>query len=116
MALSDIPNPTPIVIPAKEEKIFDKQFCPKIEINAFPSGTSKPWTAKFIGQPYNGSEVSPTGMIQVELQDLKALAEKDAELAAAMGAVLALVGKYLVKCRLKNKRIVTVGNIEEILE
>lgn len=115
MALSDIPNPTPVTVPAKEEKVYDKQFCPRLEIICHPSGTGKPWTAKFTGLPYDGVEVSTTGAIQIELKDIKALAAKDAALAQALGAVLNVIGTYLVKCRLKNKRIVTVENIEEIL-
>jgi hypothetical protein len=111
--ISDIPNPTPLTIPATAEKVFDKQFCVKLEINAKPE---HPWSAKFVGFPYNGTEIANTGMFQVELQDLKVLALKDPELAQAMGAVLAVIGKYLVKCKLKNKRQVTDANIEEILE
>jgi hypothetical protein len=115
MAISDIPNPNPITVPATGEKVFDKQFCPRLEITAHPAGTGKPWTAKFVGHPYDGNEIRYPSF-QVELQDLKALSLLDAELAQAMGAVLAVIGKYLVKCKMKNKHIVTVDNVEEILE
>lgn len=114
--ISDIPNPTPIKVPAKAQKVFDKQFCPRLEIIAHPASSSKPWTARFTGLPYDGQDVSVHGAIQIELQDIKALAEKDPALAQALGAVLNVIGTYLVKCRLKNKRIVTVDNVEEILE
>jgi len=43
MSETYIPNPTPVVIPATEEKIFDKQFCTKIEIDAHPS---RPWAVR----------------------------------------------------------------------
>ena len=116
MALSDIPNPIPVIVEAKPEKVFDKQFCPELEILSYPANSGKPWTARFVGVPYDGNELSSEGKIQIELQDIKALAEKDPALAQALGAVLNVIGTYLVKCRLKNKRVVTVDNIEEILE
>jgi hypothetical protein len=115
MAISDIPNPLPLVIPASAEKVFDKQFCPRLEITAHPQSSNKPWTAKFVGMAYDGNEMKHPAF-QVELQDLKALSLLDAELAQAMGAVLAVIGKYLVKCKVAGKHIVTVENIEEILE
>jgi len=115
MSISDIPNPTPVTVPAKAEKVFDKQFCPKLEILSYPASSGKPWTAKFVGMPYDGHDLATTGMIQIELQDIKALAAKDPALAQALGAVLNVIGTYLVKCRLKNKRVVTVDNVEDIL-
>jgi hypothetical protein len=110
--MADIPNPIPQVIPAKAEKVLDKQFCTKLEITAHPN---KPWSAKFVGMPYDGDLTLGTQPFMVELQDLKELAALDAELAQAMGGVLAVIGKYLVKCKIANKRIVNKDNIEEIL-
>jgi hypothetical protein len=115
MSIADIPNPSPLVIPASAEKVFDKQFCPKLEITAHPANSNKPWTAKFVGMAYDGNEMKHPAF-QVELVDLKALSLLDAELASAMASVLAVIGKYLVKCKQKNKHTVTVDNVEEILE
>lgn len=111
--LSSIPNPVPMVKPAIAEKIYDKQFCTVLEIEAHPS---KEWTARFTGFPYDGTEIEKSSPLNIELKDIKALAAKDPELAQAMGMVLAVIGKYLVKCKIKNKRVVTDSNIEEILE
>ena len=110
--MSDIPNPNPITVPATVERVYDKQFCTQLTIDATPGGE---WKARFTGFPYDGTEVLRQGPFSVELQDLKALALHDPELAQAMGTVLAVVGKYLVKCKIANKRVVTVANIAEIL-
>ena len=110
--LSSIPNPVPMVKPAIAEKVFDKQFCTSLEIEAHPS---KAWTARFTGFPYDGTEIEQSAPLNITLEDIKALAAKDAELAQAMGMVLAVIGKYLVKCKIKNKRVVTATNIEDIL-
>ena len=110
--MADIPNPIPQVIPAIAEKVLDKQFCTKLEITAHPG---KPWSAKFVGLPYDGDLTLGTQLFIVELQDLKELAALDAELAQAMGGVLAVIGKYLVKCKIANKRTVNKDNIAEIL-
>jgi len=110
--LTSIPNPIPVVKPAVAEKIYDKQFCTQLTISADPS---RPWDARFTGVAYDGTELERSSMQVIELKDLKALAAKDPELAQAMGLVLAVIGKYLVKCKIKNKRVVTDANIEEIL-
>lgn len=109
----DIPNPTPITQAATAEKVFDKQFCTKLEILASPN---KPWSARFIGFPYDGVDILTQNGVSVELRDLKSLSAIDHELAMAMGGVLAVIGKYLVKCRVKGKYVVTTENIAEILE
>ena len=114
MSISDIPNPNPLVVPASVEKVFDKLFCPKLEITAHPAGSNKPWSAKFVGMAYDGNQTTLPAF-QVELVDLKAISLKDMELAQAMGSVLAVIGKYLVKCKQKNKHTVTIDNVEEIL-
>ena len=112
MALTEIPNPVPLVKPATEEKVYDKQFCTRLEIIADPS---LPWSAKILGFPFDGTGIERSEPLPIELRDLKVLAAKDPELAQAMGMVLAVIGKYLVKCKIKNKRIVTVDNVEEVL-
>lgn len=109
--MADIPNPTPIVKAAVPEKTFDKQFCTDLRIDAKPE---LPWNAAFVGVPFDGVEIIDDKFI-MRLKDLKALAVVDAELAQAMGAVLAVIGKYLVKGKLKNIREVTDKNIEELL-
>lgn len=111
--LTSIPNPIPVVKPAVPEKVFDKQFCTQLTIDADPL---KPWSARFTGVAYDGTALERSSIQVIELKDLKALAVKDPELAQAMGLVLAVIGKYLVKCKIKNKKIVTVANVEEILE
>lgn len=111
--LTNIPNPIPMVKPATEEKVFDKQFCTNLTIEAHPS---KAWSARFTGIAYDGTELERSSMQIIDLKDIKALAEIDPELAQAMGLVLAVIGKYLVKCKIKGKRVVTVDNVEEILE
>jgi hypothetical protein len=115
MSLSDIPNPTPVIIPASEERVFDKQFCQRVEITAFPAATNKPWTTSFVGYAYDGSNITGAPF-RIELRDLKALALMDAEIGQAMAAVLSVVGKYLVKGRIKGVNVVTVDNIEDVLE
>lgn len=112
MALTDIPNPIPLTQEAVPAKVFDKQFCTQLVIDAHPS---KPWTARFVGMPYDGTEISRSAPFMVELKDLKELAALDLELAQAMGGVLAVIGKYLVKCKIANEHKVTVDNIAEIL-
>lgn len=112
MSETYIPNPTPVVVPAKEEQIFDKQYCTKIEIDAHPA---RPWTAKFMGLPYDGVEVLDYPYFQMDLQDLKELALLDAELAQAMGGVLAVIGKYLVKGKVNGISSVNADNIAEVL-
>lgn len=112
MSETYIPNPIPVVVPATEEKTFDKQFCTKIEIDAHPA---RPWTAKFMGLPFNGTEVLDYPYFQMDLQDLKALALFDAELAAAMGGVLAVIGKYLVKGKINGISSVNAENIADVL-
>jgi hypothetical protein len=110
--MSDIPNPIPKIVQATAEKVYDKQFCIKLEINASPD---KEWTAKIVGVPFDGTDILRTEMLPIELKDLKALSALDPDLAQAMGGVLAVIGKYLVQCKIKNKRIVTASNIADIL-
>lgn len=112
MSLTDIPNPNPIIVPASAQRVYDKQFCTQLTIDAHPGNE---WTARFIGFPYDGVDIVRKDPVIVELKDLKALSAIDPELAQAMGAVLAIVGKYLVKCKIANKRVVTEANIAEIL-
>lgn len=112
MAEEFIPNPVPVVVPATEEKVFDKQFCIKLEIDAHPS---RPWNAKFMGLPFNGTEVLDYPYLQMELQDLKQLANFDTELAQAMGGVLAVIGKYLVKGKVNGISTVNAENIADVL-
>ncbi len=112
MSETYIPNPIPVVIQAKEEKVFDKQFCIKLEIDAHPA---RPWTAKFMGLPFNGTEVLDYPYLQMELLDLKALALLDEELATAMGGVLAVIGKYLVKGKVNGISTVNAENIADVL-
>jgi len=107
-----IPNPQSVTIPAQAEKVFDKQFCKNISISATPEGV---WTACFDGYPYDGETLLDQGSVIVNLEDIKALAAQDPELAQVMGTVLAVVGKYLVKCRVAGQHTVTVANIAEIL-
>ncbi len=113
MANLDIPNPSPIIEEAKAAKIFDKLFCTRLIINASPSD---PWSAEFTGRPYDGAEVLNKDDVTVQLQDLRMLAAIDPELAQAMGAVLSVIGKYLVKCKITGKYIVSTENIQEILK
>jgi len=110
--MADIPNPNPITVPPTVERVYDKQFCTQLMIDASPGGE---WKARFTGLPYDGTAVLRQDLFSVELKDLKALALLDPELAQAMGAVLAVIGKYLVKCKVANKRVVTTANIAEIL-
>lgn len=113
MANLDIPNPIPVVEEAKAAKVFDKLFCTRLIITANPSDN---WQAEFTGRPYDGIEILNKDDTTVQLIDLKSLAALDLELAQAMGAVLSVIGKYLVKCKITNKYVVTTENIQEILK
>ena len=111
--LAGIPNPKPKVIEATEAKTFDQQFCISLLIQSLPNA---PWTAEFIGVPYDGKEIIIDEQTGVRLEDLKALAAVDTELAQAMGAVIATVGKYLYVCKAKGIKVVGPKNIEEVLK
>jgi hypothetical protein len=111
MASIDIPNPIPLTQEAVPARVFDKQYCTELTLLAHPD---RPWEVRFVGMNYDGTTIAHPAF-SVELKDLKALAEFDKELARAMGGVLSVVGKYLVKCKIANKHTVTKDNIEEIL-
>lgn len=110
--MADIPNPIPTVIPAKPEKVYDKQYCLQVVIDAKPATA---WKARLVGAPYDGdvSTLPPNNF--VELVDLKALALADEDLAAALQNVMTVVGKYLVKAKVKNVKQVTPENVADIL-
>ena len=108
----DIPNPEPFTIAAKSEQVFDKLFCTLLHISAKPN---QPWDATITGAPYDGDSVDSNTWI-MRLEDLKALSALDHELAQAMGAVLAVVGKYLVKGKITKTRVVNAENIAEVLK
>lgn len=108
----DIPNPEPFTVAAKQEQVFDKLFCTRLHISAKPN---EPWIATFTGVPYDGDSVDDKEWI-MRLEDLKTLSALDHELAQAMGAVLAVVGKYLVKGKINKTQVVNAENIAEVLK
>jgi hypothetical protein len=111
--LSTIPNPTPIVKEAVPERVFDKQFCTQILIQAKPG---EPWSAMFVGHAYDGTSIDQDDMQVVQLENLLAISQKDPHVASAMRMVLNVVGKYLVKCKMKNTPKVNADNVQEILK
>ncbi len=100
-----IPNPNPTTIP---EKVYDKQYIPTTTISAEPN---QPWNCSFIAVSFDGNEAVLNDQFIVTLKDVKGLAAVDADIATAMGAMLAVLGKYAVLCKVANVSEVTLENI-----
>lgn len=107
-----IPNPIPVIKPAVAEKNYNEIYNTKLTVDSLPD---VPWNAMFVGQSYDGDESVLDDKFPVMLRDLKAIAVLDPELGEAMTATLAVIGKYLVKCKQKNIRTITPENVLEVL-
>ena len=104
-----IPNPNPISIPAK---VYDKQYIPMTVIKAEPN---KPWDCMFQAVSFDGDASVLGDAFSIQLKDVKALAAIDTSIDQAMGAMLAVLGKYAVLCKAKNVHTVTAANIADVL-
>jgi len=104
-----IPNPNPITVP---QKVYDKQYIPTTTISAEPN---QPWNCSFIAVSFDGNEAVLNDQFIVTLKDVKGLAAVDADIATAMGAMLAVLGKYAVICKASGVQEVNVENIAALL-
>ena len=107
-----IPNPSPVTIPAVSQKVYDKLYVPHTTISAKPN---QPWNCVFTSVSYDGDNAILDDNYQIQLRDIKALAAIDSDIAQAMGAMLAVLGKYAVLCKAAGVKKVDVTNIAALL-
>ena len=107
-----IPLPTPKVIPASEEKVFNQQYITDTRIEAMPE---QPWRVTILSKAYDGGVGLLPQPFLIQLIDVKGCAALAPQLAIAMEKMIEALGTVAVAARATNTKIITPQNIVQVL-
>jgi hypothetical protein len=100
-----IPNPIPVVIPAKT---YDKQYLTHTSIIAKPN---QPWDVIINSVSYDGDSSILNDNFSIMLKDVKACAALVPQMAEAMNKMIEALGLISVAAKAANTKVITPQNI-----
>lgn len=100
-----IPNPNPVIIPAKT---YDKQYLTHTAIIAKPN---TPWDVIIQSVSFDGDAAILNDVTTITVKDVKACAALVPEMALAMEKMIEALGLIAVAAKATNTKVITPQNV-----